>query len=156
MGIEIEDLREAGEDGGDLMGYFARGHFGGWEFADACNKRSSADAGYDRRYVRADDVRQTWWRTTPMSGQPGCYVFNVAEPKSKGAFPVTVWDGLAAINSEQSKRVIREFHRGRCNGISEGVNWSLQYVERVHGRKACEAMLTSFRANRERVEGSAL
>lgn len=156
MTIAIEPLLEAGEDGGGLMGYYARGHFDSWSFADACNKYSGADTGYDARHVRADQVRQSWWRTTPMSGQSGCYMFNVAEPKSKGAFPVTVWDGLAAINSEQSKRVIREFHRGKCNGIAEGVNWALRYVERLYGLKECEAMLENFRANRDRVEGSAL
>lgn len=156
MTIAIEPLLEAGEDGGGLMGYYARGHFDSWSFADACNKYSGADTGYDRRHVRAQDVRQTWWRTTPMSGQSGCYMFNVAEPKSKGAFPVTVWDGLETIYSEQSKRVIREFHRGKCNGVAEGVNWALRYVERQFGVGACEEMLKVFRANREQVEGAPL
>ena len=154
--MDILDLREAGEDGGDLMGFYAKGHHDCHAFAEAANKHNAAESWYDRRHVRADDCRHSWWRTVPMAGQAGCTMFVTAEPNSRGSYAVTVWDGLAKIESDTSKRVIREHHRGRCNGIAEGINWALKYVEAQHGFDAAEQMLTAFRAKRDQIEGQAI
>lgn len=151
--IEILDIREAGEDGGDLMGFYAKGHHEVWRFAEACNLHNNVDSFYDRRHVRPKDVRHVWWRNTPIAGQPGFWMFNTAEPGSRGAYAVTVWDGLETANLETSRRVVREYHRGKCTGMAEGVNWALRYVEAAHGREACEAMLEAFRDQREKLEG---
>lgn len=151
--IEIEDLREAGEDGGDLMGYHARGHHDRFAFAEACNKRNGDISHWDRRHVREGDVRHAWWRTVPIKGSDGLYAFHDAEPKSRGAYAVTVWDGIAAGDFRESQRLVREHYRGRCNGIAEGVNWAFRYVERFHGIDAADAMIAAYRVGREKLEG---
>lgn len=154
--IEVEDLREAGEDGGDLMGFYARGHHDAYAFAEACNKRNEAGSTWDRRHVYPRQVRHVWWRTVPMAGQAGCSFFATAEPNSRGSYPATVWDDLANGQTEATKRAIREHHRGKCNGVAEGVNWALRYVETIHGFEACQKMLEAFRAKRGQIEGDAL
>lgn len=124
--IDIEDLREAGEDGGDLMGFFCRGHVTKYKFANACNKYTEAHPSFDRRYVREEQVHHIWWRTVPISGEPGQSQFIQVEPRSRGAWPATVWDQLGHTHSEMYRHGAKEYARGRDTGFREGTSWALR------------------------------
>lgn len=153
IAFDIEDLREAGDAGGDLMGFFSRGHHDRFLWAQACNRQNGAESSYDRRHVNSKQVRHVWWRTVPMRDQPGCHMFATAEPHSRGSYPATVWDDLAEQDLKATKHVIREHHRGRCNGIAEGVNWALKYLEGTHRTDIADEMLAAFRQKRDALEG---
>jgi len=128
--IEIEELREAGEDGGGLMGYFARGHHNPQEFAQAANAYSGAEWGYDIRYVDAKDVSQVWYRTVQMEGQPkGTYEFRVAQPGVKGAWKATVCSSLEIHRTRKARREIREYDRGYQEGLSRALGFLLAQLE---------------------------
>lgn len=141
--IEIEELREAGEDGGDLMGYYTRGHVDRWNFAECANKYSGARSDWDRRHVDARDVQHIWWRTVPMAGQPGCRQFLVAQPKARGAFAVTVWDRLYMADFEREQRYVEDCRKARENGFRQGVNWSLIKLDEIN-KEAGNVLLTTF------------
>lgn len=142
--IEIEPLLEAGEDGGGLMGYYTRGHVDIWLFAEAANEYSGAQSEWDRRYVKAKEVQQVWWRTVPMAGQRGCRQFIVAEPKARGSFPVTVWDRLYMVDYEKTVREIEERKVARNNGFRQGVNWALIKLDDIN-KDAGDALLALFK-----------
>jgi hypothetical protein len=149
--IEIQELREAGEDGGDLMGYFCRGHVDRHAFAFAANRFSGALDFYDIRHVRADRARHVWWRTVQMAGEPkGTMELRPSLP-GPGAWPATVCESLVEHSRQRVRETIREFQRGRCNGIAEGVNWALQFLEQ-QSPELMNAMLKSFREQRDKIE----
>lgn len=146
IAIPIEDLREAGADGGDLMGYYARGHHDFHAFADAANRHSGADCVFDRRYVRAEHCRHGWWRTTPISGEPGNYRFVPAEPRGRGAWAVTYCESVAASMAAATQRLIQEYDRGHRNGFCEGVNWAVHALEETGNSAAAAAVIKRYRA----------
>lgn len=133
--IEIEELREAGEDGGDHMGYFARGHYDKHDFARAANAYSQAFNATDRRHVEVRHVRHIWWRTAQMDGEPrGVMCFHVAEPGSKGAWKATVAEPESEWSDRQYKMRRREFERGRRSGYEDALRWLLLKIEFGAGR----------------------
>lgn len=130
LAIEIEELREAGEDGGGLMGYFARGHFTPCEFAEAANKFSGATYGDDRRYVYPKDVVQVWYRTCQMAGEPkGTMEFRPAEPGTRGAWKATVCSSVEIYAAKQRRRQQREYDRGYQEGMSRALGFLLSQLE---------------------------
>lgn len=142
-GIAIEESREL--DSGDVMGFFARGHYDLYKFAEACNEYTGADAYYDRRYVRPTDCRQEWWRTVPVSGEPGIISYHNAEPRSRGAFAVTVTHVVEDYERKQTQRRIDEHNRGIASGFAEGLNWALRKLDHLHLHAAAEALLNIYR-----------
>lgn len=149
--IEIIDLREAGSDGGGLMGYWAKGHHDRHAFADAVNEYTGADWLYDTRYVvitrplsGPQPVRHEWWRAVPMSGEPGHSVYHSAEPHSRGAFPVTVTTIVEDRERKIAQRNIDEFHKGSRSGFAEGLNWALRQLDNIDV-EAGEKLLARYR-----------
>ncbi|MGN7710807.1 hypothetical protein [Agrobacterium radiobacter] len=149
--IEIIDLREAGSDGGGLMGYWAKGHHDRFAFAEAVNDHTGADCYYDTRYVvvsRLDygpqPVRHEWWRAVPLSGEPGHSVYHSAEPHSRGAFPVTVTTIVEDRERKTAQRNIDEFQKGSRSGFADGLNWALRQLDNIDA-EAGEKLLARYR-----------
>jgi len=148
MRIEILDLREAGEDGGGQMGWYAKGHHDPEEFVRAVQLYSGIDSYSDYKCARKDGVRQTHWRTVPIRGEQSCYCFHEAEPGKPGAFPVTVFDFAnrhATTGFEDEKRVRNE---GREVGQREAMNFAFRWVHAVKGIKAAEELLAAWNQDR--------
>ena len=147
-GIEVQDLREGGEDGGGLLGFWSRGHHDRWKFAEAVNHYTGADIDYDIRHVsrREDmrDVRHEWWRTVPASGEPGCVFYHQAEPHSRGAFAVTVTTVVEDRERRRTQREIDQFNSGNRHGFAAGLNWALHKLDRINP-EAGEALLAEYR-----------
>lgn len=145
--IEIEELREAGEDGGDLMGYYCRGHVDAHAFAQAANHYSGALDSYDIRHARADNVRHVWWRTVPIAGEPGQSAYHQAEPKSSGAWPATVCTSVEDRERGRANRFVEEWRKGREHGFCEGLNWALRALDTINP-EAGETLLKRYREHR--------
>lgn len=146
--IEILDLREAGEDGGGLMGWYAKGHHHPADFVRAVQEYSGIDSYSDYKCAREADVIQTHWRTVPIRTEPGQFVFHEAKAGKPGAFAVTVFDFAnrwATIGFEDEKRVRNE---GREAGQREAMNFAFRWVLAVKGPQTAEELLTAW--NRER------
>lgn len=141
-GIFIEESREL--ESGSVMGFFSRGHYDRYKFAEACNEFTGADPYYDSRYVKAEDCRQEWWRTVPVSGEPGVISYHNAEPHSRGAFAVTVTHVVEDRERKQTQRWIDEHHKGRAAGFAEGLNWALRQLDRINP-DAGEDLLRRYR-----------
>lgn len=141
-GIYIEEYREL--DSGDVMGFFARGHYEHHKFAEACNEYTGADPYYDRRHVRSEDCRHEWWRTVPVSGEPGVTAYHQAEPHSRGAFAVTVTTVVEDAERKHTQRRIDEHNRGRAAGFADGLNWALRKLDRINV-DAGEQLLREYR-----------
>ncbi|TCV66326.1 hypothetical protein [Neorhizobium sp. S3-V5DH] len=137
-GIYIEESREL--DSGSVMGFFARGHYDAYKFAEACNEYTGADPYYDRRYVRAEDCRQEWWRTVPVGGEPGVISYHNAEPRSRGAFAVTVTHVVEDRERKQTQRWIDEHNKGRAAGFADGLNWALRQLDRINAEAGTELL----------------
>lgn len=135
---EILQMLEAGPDGGDLMGYYARGHFDSYTFAEAANRYSSADYRYDIRYVRPETVRQGWWRTVPNRSEPGMFAFHPAEPGSSGAFKVTFAQPVTDHDRRQFRRLEKARLEGQRSGHCDGVSWALRTVEAISAEVGAE------------------
>jgi hypothetical protein len=142
-GMEIEESREI--DSGAVMGYFARGHFPVHHFAEACNDYTGADPYYDRRHVKADDVRHEWWRTVPVTGEPGVVAYHHAEPRSRGAFAVTVTTVVEDRDRRQTQREIDQHNKGIASGFAEGLNWALLKLDHLNHRDASDELLRFYR-----------
>lgn len=141
-GIHIEESREL--DSGGIMGFFARGHYDRHKFAEACNEYTGADPYYDRRHVRPDDCRHEWWRTVPVSGEPGVTSYHFAEPHSRGAFAVTVTTVVEDRERKHTQRSIDEHHKGRAAGFADGLNWALRKLDRINS-DAGDELLRQYR-----------
>lgn len=141
-GIYIEESREI--DSGSIMGFFARGHYEQHNFAEACNEYTGADPFYDRRHVRTEDCRHEWWRTVPVSGEPGVVAYHHAEPHSRGAFAVTVTTVVEDAERKQAQRQIDEHNKGRAAGFADGLNWALRKLDRID-IDAGEQLLREYR-----------
>lgn len=128
--IEIQELREAGEDGGSLMGYFCRGHVERDAFARAANAFSGAASSYDARHVRPERCFHVWWRTEQMPEQPAgtCHYRAVAGPGA-GAWPATVCECIEESRLERSRREIQVDRGGHRRGMAEGINWALALLD---------------------------
>lgn len=137
-GISIEESREL--DSGDVMGFFARGHYERHKFAEACNEYTGADPYYDRRHVKADDCRHEWWRTVPVSGEPGVVSYHIAEPRSRGAFAVTVTTVVEDRERKHTQRWIDEHNKGRAAGFADGLNWALRILDNVNPEAGAELL----------------
>lgn len=141
-GIHVEESREL--DSGDIMGFFARGHYERHKFAEACNEYTGADPYYDRRHVRSEDCRHEWWRTVPVSGEPGVTAYHHAEPHSRGAFAVTVTTVVEDNERKHTQRWIDEHNKGRAAGFADGLNWALRKLDRINV-DAGEELLRQYR-----------
>lgn len=139
-GIDIQDLRELE---GDAMGFWAKGHHPTHWFAEACNTYTGADAYYDRRYVKPDQCRHEWWRTVP-TGEPGMVQYLPAEPKSRGAFAVTVTTVIEDRDRRQTQREIDQHNKGRAAGFADGLNWALRQLDRINPDSG-DALLRHYR-----------
>lgn len=136
MTIDIQDLREAGSDGGSLMGYWARGHHDVVEFATAVNAYTGADPVYDRRWVEPKQVAQVWYRTCQMAGEPkGTYEFRITEPGVPGAWKATVCEPLEDYAHKQSRMRQREHDRGYREGLSRALGFLLGQLEWGWGKE---------------------
>lgn len=143
--IEIFDMREGGPNGGKLMGYWAKGHHERYAFAEAVNEYTGADCYHDSRYVTVprrigdpEPVRHEWWRSVPISGEPGHNVYHAAEPHSRGAFAVTFTTIVEDRERKIIQRNIDEFHKGSRRGFADGLNWALRQLDIIDdeaGRK---------------------
>ncbi|MGY0790910.1 hypothetical protein ACW7BJ_16210 [Azospirillum argentinense] len=91
--MEIEVLREAGEDGGGFLGFWIKGHVDMGKFQAACVVYANDELyDHDRRdgmSITQWMVRQGWWRCVPMGGGEEGFFYSDAKPHSRGAFPVT-------------------------------------------------------------------
>ena len=152
--IVVEDLREAGEDGGDLMGFYCRGHVDRHLFAIAANDHSGATSSFDRRWVDAKKCRHVWYRTVQVEGASrGTVWFKPAEPHAKGAWPATICDCVTEFFFGQTRQLIREHDRGYSNGMMAGVNWALRFLESRDSRLH-DAMLKAYRERRDDLEAA--
>jgi hypothetical protein len=147
--MEIQDLREAGEDGGSLMGWYAKGHHDKREFADAVQHYSGINSYSD--YRRATELKTVhdYWRCVPMRGQEGCIMFKSANAGEKGAFPVTVFEFAnhwAGHSFEEEKRLIEE---GRGRGQREAANFAYRWIHATKGEKAAEEFLNTWNGERK-------
>lgn len=150
--IIIEELREAGDDGGDLMGFYCRGHVERYLFAEAANKHSGAESSYDIRHVRAQDCRHVWFRTVQMEGQArGTMEYRPVVQGDRGAWAATVCECLVDHEYRRMRRILNDHNSGRLNGIAEGVNWCLRFIEH-RDRKLHDEMTKAFREQRSQVE----
>jgi hypothetical protein len=144
--FEILELKEIDDDGDliDLMGFFTKGHVDRWEFVQAVNRYTNADPVYDQRYIplRLDDkfniVRHEWWRNVPVRGSNGSYRITNAEPRSKGAYPVTVTEIIADRRRRTAQHQIDNFNSGQRNGFIEGLNWTIRALENKNPELATE------------------
>lgn len=144
--IDILDLREV--DSGEPMGYYARGHFDRWTFARAVNVYTGAHYFHDDRHVPEglpDYVRHEWWRTVPVSGEPGTSQFVTAEPKSRGAFPVTVTTVIEDRQRKRTQQLIDEHNKGLRTGFANGLNWALRMLDSINPDAGAE-LLAAYRA----------
>lgn len=149
--FEIEELREAGEDGGDLMGYFCRGHVDRYDFARAANEFSGATSGYDIRHVEAKRCRHVWYRTVQMRDEPkGQMEFRPSLPGA-GAWAATLCESVSDNSRASTRRMIAEYDRGKVSGIADGVNWALRFLE-SRNVGLMDEMLKAYRARREDIE----
>ena len=73
--------------GNDEPSYMTRGHHDRGTFADAV----CVETGF-RPDVAL--VRQLWWRTVPDGSGEFKYRYFEATPKSRGSFPVTVYEEI--------------------------------------------------------------
>lgn len=151
--IEIEDLREAGLDGGGLMGFYCRGHVDRYLFAKAANDASGARTDWDRRHVRAEEVHHIWWRTVPIAGEPGMSRFVDAEPHSRGAWAATVWTGIQDRHIRQARREVTTFNMARIAAFARGVQWAINTIDGQFP-DAADKLLRSYRAQEpEKTDG---
>ena len=144
--VIIEELREAGSDCGELMGYYCRGHVPRYEFAQAANHGSGADPTYDNRWVDHEKASHRWWRCVPIAGDPGMTMFHPAKPGERGAFAVTVCESVADRSLLASQRFVDESRRSREAGFCEGLNWALNQLDRIDS-EAGKALLETWREN---------
>ncbi|MFC3228746.1 hypothetical protein ACFOGJ_15995 [Marinibaculum pumilum] len=148
--IYIEELREAGEDGGGLMGYYCKGHVDRHAFAQAANRYSGATSTYDRRHVRAERSHHSWWRTVPMVGEPGQFRFVAARGPGAGAYPVTVCESIEESRLVASRREVDADRAGHRRGMAEGVQWALDVLHERGLTDAADRLLSAWRPAPER------
>lgn len=117
--LEIELLLESGEDGGDFMGWYAKGHFDEHAFADAVNIQFGLTPD-SRRYCWPRHVKQTYYRTVKMEGEDS-YEFRSCKGPAPGAWAVTVANLYAhdVYKREQGRMESRD------HGRREALNWVL-------------------------------
>lgn len=147
--FEIIELCEAGPDGGGLMGYYARGHHDFHRFVEGVNQYTGAHPEHDERYVAlrsglGGTVRHEWWRVVPDASDPGSSRFISAEPRSRGAFAVTVTTIVEDRERRRTERWIEEFRKGSRNGFSDGLNWALRQLDIINP-EAGEEFLRRYR-----------
>jgi hypothetical protein len=124
--VDVRELREGGEDGGDLMGYWCKGHVGRDLFARAANHYSGAHEQYDARHVRAEKTSHAWWRAVPEGPSTSMVFYREAEPHSRGAFPVTFCASVSDKSLLRAQRELQEHSLARSSGFAEGVGWAVQ------------------------------
>lgn len=146
--IEIEELREAGEDGGSLMGYFCRGHVDRDAFARAANAFSGAASSYDARHVRPERCFHVWWRTEQMPGQPaGTYHYRAVAGPGAGAWPATVCECIEESRLLRARREVQADRSGHRRGMAEGVQWALNTLDGMPDAR--DRLLAAWRARKE-------
>lgn len=71
---------------GDLLGYYARGHWTGEELLAAVKWANGDEVTFNPA-----NVRQTYYRQVPLKGDVCDFQLIESKP-GRGAFPVTVWE----------------------------------------------------------------
>lgn len=155
--IVIEELREAGSDGGGFMGYYCRGHVDPAAFAWAANYHGDhqSGGGYDPRYVETKDVHHVWWRTVPIAGDDGNMQYIPASGPGKGAWSATVWDAYITRTWRDHRCRMKDHDQGRLRGIEEALSWVVNLFRWGSGtkedmdrdREISERILTAWRAH---------
>jgi hypothetical protein len=138
--IEIEELIEAGSDGGGLLGYYAKGHHDPVEFAQAANKHSGATSAFDPRYVDFKRVFQVHYRTIPISGDDGQFRFDPATP-GRGAWPATVCRCVDEFHTARYARLAAQRRHGFEEGVAAGISWALGMIEYGIGPRDAERVV---------------
>lgn len=97
--VEPLDIQQFFEvDGSEPLGFYAKGHYELSEFLAAielayCSSQYSFQelTGTPIDQVK---VRHQWWRNVPVieNGVFQVTAFHPAQPHSRGAYPVTVWE----------------------------------------------------------------
>lgn len=146
--MEILEIREAGEDGGDLMGWYTKGHVDQDIFVSEVKKYSGYESYSDFKTPRKTGVKHVFWRNVPMRGQDGCFMFQAAKEGERGAYPVTAFEFSsfhAAHTFEEEKRIRQD---GRDQGQREAVNFAYRWILAVKGEKTAEEFLSAWGNNR--------
>lgn len=142
----IESLHEAGEDGGDLMGWYTRGHVERLYFAQAVNLHNQLTLGargYDKRWCNPEKVQHVWWRTVPIGA--GLSSFQEADPGSRGAWKATV-HYIDADSLQRDLWRMKQTHLQRVYGFAGGVNWAANAL-RYQFPEAEKFLVERWRAN---------
>lgn len=138
--MEIQELIEAGSDGGGMLGNYCKGHVNMYNFADACNVENGCEHNtYDTRYVHSGIVRHEYWRTVQVADdEAGVYEFRKSK-KGRGAWKVTVaspiQDSLARECKRHNETKEINFSMGKRAGAWSG----LEFVYECYGEKAAQA-----------------
>ena len=75
--------------GGDLLGYYTKGHHDAAAFIEIANSRDRAEGG-DGDWAECD-VAHRWWRTVQApAGTEVDYLFQAVSGPGRGVYPVTV------------------------------------------------------------------
>lgn len=134
--IQVCDYVEAGEDGGDFMGYYAKGFHSAPDFVDACNKMSRNNDRWEE--CRPEMVKQGWWRTVPCSGEPGFFQYLPAKPGTPGAYKVTFID-MAQERRKREGKIERYGQReGYERGMGDFMDFAYDWVSRADWKKGQE------------------
>lgn len=117
----ISDLRTAGSDGGNFMGYYARGHFDAHVFVQACAEFARAnDIWFE---PKLDRVRHGYWRTTMIQDDPGEFQFSPSRP-GPGAWAVTYIDTFGPSLKERNA----QYKMGQISGYDTGAADMMQFA----------------------------
>ena len=140
--MQIEELREAGSDGGGFMGWFARGHYSTLLFAQEIFDEYGVDSD-DRRWFRPEEVQHEWWRCIPICGDEGYSTYFQTEGGVQGAFEVTVMD----IEKRNLARLGLTRRRYEEQGFRKGANFALEQmrVRRLIAKRDIERIIEAVR-----------
>ena len=141
--IEILEITEAGEDGGDLMGWYAKGHHNKKHFTENVKKYSGFNSYSDFKTCKENFVKHIWWRCVPMRWQDGCTMFVDAKEGDRGAFPATVFEFAGKWHSDfREEQKLRQ--EGREQGQREAANFAFHWILATKGEKSAEEFLNSW------------
>lgn len=148
MKIEIEEIREAGEYNGDLMGWFCKGHVDKYEFCKAVWTTTDHCMDSDYKTPFEKGVEHVYWRKIPIRGENG-FIFHTAKKGQPGAFPATVWD-FANYRSQKGFQEDEEHRKqGRAQGQIEAMNFAFIWLRAVKGVATAEELLAAWNKERE-------
>lgn len=118
--IDIHQLREAGEDGGGFLGWYAKGHHDKETFCYVVNSSEGLTPD-SRRFIQTRHVRHLYYRTQMISGEDSQFQFVECKGPTRGAWAATVAD-LNGYYIDQQNKIQTE---GRDAGRRQAINWTL-------------------------------